>query len=165
MNKSAIYIVGAIALLGGGAYLFLKNKKAKDLAKLDEIGGATSGGSTSTGGSTSGGSTSTGGTSGGTSSGGITPQITEPVKIDKDLNLDAYNLQQLLQQLKDLEKELKDKPKYVSFTSNDTEGYKKHMEWYNRIGNPKIYEKRRQPILEKLAKLGYKYENGLLVKI
>ena len=39
------------------------------------------------------------------------------------------------------------------------------MEWYNRIGNPKIYEKRRQPILEKLAKLGYKYENGLLVKI
>ena len=119
MNKSAIYIVGAIALLGGGAYLFLKNKKAKDLAKLDEIGGATSGGSTSTGGSTSGASTS-----GGSTSGGITPQITEPVKIDKDLNLDAYNLQQLLQQLKDLEKELKDKPKYVSFTSNDTVGYK-----------------------------------------
>ena len=155
MNKSAIYIVGAIALLGGGAYLFLKNKKAKDLAKLDEIGGATSGGSTSTGGSTSGGSTS----------GGITPQITEPVKIDKDLNLDAYNLQQLLQQLKDLEKELKDKPKYVPFTSNDTAGYKKHMEWYNRIGNPKVYNQRKGVILEKLAKLGYKYENGLLVKI
>jgi LPXTG-motif cell wall-anchored protein len=37
MNKNLIYIVGATVLVGGGAYLFLKNKKAKDLAKLDEL--------------------------------------------------------------------------------------------------------------------------------
>ena len=52
MNKSVIYIVGATVLLGGGAFLFLKNKKKKDLLKLaeaeklaeiDKLGGATTG--------------------------------------------------------------------------------------------------------------------------
>jgi len=37
MNKNIIYIVGAVALLGGGAYLFLRNKRAKDLLKLKDI--------------------------------------------------------------------------------------------------------------------------------
>jgi hypothetical protein len=46
MNKTLIYIVGGTVLVGG-AYLFFKNKKAKDLAKLDEIGGATPSGTTS----------------------------------------------------------------------------------------------------------------------
>ena len=55
MNKSVIYIVGATVLVGG-AYLFLKNKKAKDLSKLDELGGTTTGGAT-TGGTTSSGTT------------------------------------------------------------------------------------------------------------
>ena len=34
MKNSILYIVGAIALLGGGAFLFLKNKKNKDKDKL-----------------------------------------------------------------------------------------------------------------------------------
>lgn len=34
MNKSVLYIVGAVALLGGGAFLFLRNKKTQDLKKL-----------------------------------------------------------------------------------------------------------------------------------
>ncbi len=174
MNKSAIYIVGAVALLGGGAYLFLKNKKEKDAKILAELGGATSGGSSSggsssggssSGGSSSGGSTSGGSSSGGSSSGGITPNLTEPVKIQPDLNLDTYNLQKLLQELKDLENDFKNQPKKVSGLSNDKAGYKLWLEWYTRIGNPKIYDKKRQPILEKLAKFGYKFDNGLLVKI
>jgi len=70
MNKTVIYIVGATVLVGG-AYLFLKNKKKQDLAKLDEIGGTTTGGATS-GGTTSGGTTTGGTTSGGTTSGGTT---------------------------------------------------------------------------------------------
>lgn len=37
MKNSILYIVGAIALLGGGAFLFLKNKKAKDLLKLKDL--------------------------------------------------------------------------------------------------------------------------------
>ena len=46
MKNSVIYIVGATVLVGG-AYLFLKNKKAKDLAELDTLGRTTSGGTTS----------------------------------------------------------------------------------------------------------------------
>lgn len=37
MKKSIIYIIGAVALLGGGAFLFLKNRKAKDDKKLAEL--------------------------------------------------------------------------------------------------------------------------------
>jgi len=37
MKNSVLYIVGALALLGGGAFLFLKNKKAKDTSKLKDI--------------------------------------------------------------------------------------------------------------------------------
>ena len=66
MNKSVIYIVGATVLVGGGAYLFLKNKKKKDLSaladieKLTEIGNLqpTTGG-TPSGGQTSGGTATT----------------------------------------------------------------------------------------------------------
>ena len=56
MKNTVIYILGATVLVGG-AYLFLKNKKAKDLAKLDEIGGTTPSGTTPSG-TTSGGTTS-----------------------------------------------------------------------------------------------------------
>jgi LPXTG-motif cell wall-anchored protein len=34
MKNSILYIVGAVALLGGGAFLFLKSKKNKDKEKL-----------------------------------------------------------------------------------------------------------------------------------
>ena len=41
MKNSVLYIVGAVALLGGGAFLFLRNKKLKDASKLAEIEKAT----------------------------------------------------------------------------------------------------------------------------
>ena len=157
MNNSVIYIVGATVLVGG-AYLFLKNKKEKDLSKLAELGGAT------TGGATSGGTKPSGATSGGT-----TPNLTEPVKIEADLNLDTYNLQQLLKQLKDLENEYKAEPD----RKKDSD---KWYKWYNKFGHQlykngkpsgttKKLEELKQPIFDKLAKLGYKFENGLLIKI
>jgi LPXTG-motif cell wall-anchored protein len=34
MKNSILYIVGAVVLLGGGAFLFLKSKKTKDKEKL-----------------------------------------------------------------------------------------------------------------------------------
>jgi|688.fasta_scaffold882841_2 LPXTG-motif cell wall-anchored protein len=37
MRNSILYIVGAVVLLGGGAFLFLKSKKTKDTAKLEEL--------------------------------------------------------------------------------------------------------------------------------
>jgi hypothetical protein len=153
MNKSVTYIVGATVLVGG-AYLFLKNKKAKDLAKLDEIGGITSGGTTS-GGTTSGGATSSGTTPSGTTPIVTTPSITEPVKIDKDLNLDAFNLQKVLKELEDFNNKIKTTKVKDSWTG----------EMKLRYTNQAEINKLRQPILEKLAKLGYKFDNGLLIKI
>jgi LPXTG-motif cell wall-anchored protein len=41
MKNSVLYIVGALALLGGGAFLFLKNKKSKDASKLADFEKAT----------------------------------------------------------------------------------------------------------------------------
>ena len=41
MKNSVTYIVGATVLIGG-AYLFLKNKKTKDLAELDILNATTS---------------------------------------------------------------------------------------------------------------------------
>jgi hypothetical protein len=43
MNKNIIYIVGALALLGGGAFLFLRNKRAKDGLKLADLQSSTTG--------------------------------------------------------------------------------------------------------------------------
>jgi LPXTG-motif cell wall-anchored protein len=37
MRNSILYIVGAVVLLGGGAFLFLKSKKTKDTAKLEGL--------------------------------------------------------------------------------------------------------------------------------
>jgi LPXTG-motif cell wall-anchored protein len=43
MKNSILYIIGAVALLGGGAFLFLKNKKTKDASKLLDLQNATVG--------------------------------------------------------------------------------------------------------------------------
>ena len=104
MNKSLLYIVGGTVLVGG-AYLFLKNKKAKDLSKLAEIGGTTPSWTTPSG------TTPTG-----TTPSGTTPSITEPVKIDKDLNLNAYNLQKVLEELKEFDNMVKTKTVKDSWT-------------------------------------------------
>jgi len=48
MKNSILYIVGAVALLGGGTFLFLKNKKAKDASKLLDLQTATTGAGTPT---------------------------------------------------------------------------------------------------------------------
>jgi hypothetical protein len=37
MGKSVLYIVGAVVLLGGGAFLFLKSKKQKDILALADL--------------------------------------------------------------------------------------------------------------------------------
>jgi len=86
MNKNVIYIVGATVLVGG-AYLFLKNKKAKDLSTLAELGGTTPSGTTPSG------ATTGGTTSGGTTLGGTTPPLstTSDGVTPSDANLNLAN--------------------------------------------------------------------------
>jgi hypothetical protein len=154
MKNSGIYIVGAVVLLGGGAYLFLKNKQSKDADKVselddkldDKLGGTTSSGTTPTG----------------TTSSGTTPNLTEPVKIINDSNLDAYNIQVILDGLKKLADEYKAQPKKENSSGATTSEW---YSWYFRVGKPSKYAERRGILLERLAKLGYKFENGLLIKI
>jgi len=142
MKNIITYILGATVLVGG-AYLFLKNKKAKDLAELDKLGGTTPSGTTPSGTTPS-----------GTTPTVTTPPITEPVKIDKDLNLDAFNLQKVLKELEEFEIYVKNATQKSSWDSSITPRY-----------NTKQKDDLRKPYLEKLAKLGYKFDNGLLIKI
>jgi hypothetical protein len=41
MKNKILYIVGAVALLGGGVFLFLKNKKSKEASILGDVQKAT----------------------------------------------------------------------------------------------------------------------------
>jgi len=92
MNKNVIYIVGATVLVGG-AFLFLKNKKKKDLLKLaeaDKLAGTTPSATTS----------------GGTTTGGTTAQNNEVfLPSDKDMKLIDATL--LVGKIKDLKAKLK----------------------------------------------------------
>jgi hypothetical protein len=145
MNKSVIYIVGAIVLVGG-AYLFLKNKKEKDLSKLAELGGTTSGGTTS-GGTTSGGATS---------GDGVSPS---------DANLNLANATILASQRKNI----KPCSSELSFSGGGLFGGSGgSVSTGVLIGtvSPQVTIKRLAELDKKLADLGYKVDaNCKLVKI
>ena len=147
MNKSLIYIVGGTVLVGG-AYLFLKNKKAKDLAKLDELGGTTSGGTTS---------------------GGTTPSLsnTSDGVAPSDANINLANATILVAEIKAIDKEYN--------TAFRGEKYVKHSGFITTQRTPEYnaytlmratYKQRREAKVSELAKLGYKVDaTGTLVKI
>jgi hypothetical protein len=144
MNKSLIYIVGATVLVGGGAYLFLKNKKEKDLLKLaeaeklteiDKLGGTTSGGTTS-GGTTSGGTTTT------------------------DANLNLANATILASQRPALVAQTKRLPSSLFGGNTST------MTMASQSASINLAKKKLEELDKKLATLGYKVDAiGQLVKI
>ena len=156
MNKSVIYIVGGTVLVGG-AYLFLKNKKAKDLAELNKLGGATTGGTT-TGGTTSGGTTTGGTTSGGsTTSDGVSPS---------DANINLANATILVNEIKAIDKEYNTPFRGEKYVRGSTNLFQTTPE-YKAYQRMKVtYKIRREPKVTELAKLGYKVDAiGQLVKI
>jgi hypothetical protein len=170
MNKNVIYIVGATVLLGGGAYLFLKNKKAKDLSKLAELGGATTGGAT-TGGATTGGTTTGGATTGGTKpplstvSDGVSPS---------DANLNLANATLLASKRKDLVAKTKPNLSLSSggnmfggglFGGGFIGGSQGQIGAMSQ-GSIQLAKKQLEELDKKLADLGYKVDAiGQLVKI
>jgi len=157
MKNSVIYILGATVLVGGG-YLFLKNKKEKDLSKLAELGGTTTGGTT-TGGTTSGGTTSGGTTpSLSTVSDGVTPS---------DANLNLANATILVGQRANLVAKTKQYCGTYVFRSFGSGIPLNVNDEYNRCEGEKSIAKKQLPELDKkLATLGYKVDAiGQLVKI
>jgi len=154
MNKNVIYIVGATVLVGG-AYLFLKNKKAKDLAELDKLGGTTPSGTTPSG----------------TTPSGTTPPLstTSDGVSPSDANINLTNANNLASELKAIVKEGNTPFKgektvrgcsMYSPTLCRTSEYKEYEQMQT------TYTRRRDAKVSELAKLGYKVDAiGNLVKI
>ena len=149
MKNSILYIVGALALLGGGAFLFLRSKKSKDKDKLAlaEMQNATVG--VASGGATSGGASS----SLSTTSDGVSPS---------DANINLANATILVGQRDILVGKTKE-PYTQSRSGNqrtDILAYAKYLSVI-RTANTQLVE-----LDKKLATLGYKVDAiGQLVKI
>ena len=157
MKNTVIYILGATVLVGG-AYLFLKNKKAKDLAKLDEIGGTPPSGTPPSG------TTSGGTTSGGTTSGdGVAPT---------DANLNLANATILATQRKTLVAQTKPNLSLSSLSGDMFSGgmfgntMAQAQASANQSASIQSAKIKLAELDKKLATLGYKVDAiGQLVKI
>ena len=159
-TKNVILVVGATVLVGGGAYLFLKNKKKKGISKLAELGGETSGETTS-GGTTSGGTTS-GGTRPplSTTTDGVTPS---------DANLNLANATVLVGKRADLVALTKPKLVIPSFSGGGFMGGINLAQAQANASQSATIQIAKVKLAEldaQLAKLGYKVDaTGTLVKI
>jgi LPXTG-motif cell wall-anchored protein len=140
MKNSILYIVGALALLGGGAFLFLKNKKNKDKEKLAlaELQTVTAGAET---------------------------KVQEEVKKVEDVK----NLVEATDLAKQIEAINKKIDSWTSQKNNPVQHYgfgqtafSKNAMYQQQINNE---NKKRVPLIEKLKDLGYTESYGLPVKI
>jgi hypothetical protein len=148
MKTTYIVLIGVVGVGAVGAYMYMKNKKAQEDLLSGSLPATPSG-------------TPTSGTPPLATTPLIpTPNLTEPVKIIGDANLDAFNLQQTLDQLKKLNDKLREKEPTKMFLGKITQDWK-NWDNFRKIGYKSGYKK----ITDKLAKLGYKYDNGLLIKI
>ena len=180
MNKNVIYIVGATVLVGG-AYLFLKNKKAKDLSTLAELSGTTPSGTT-LGGTTSNLSTTSDGVSPSDASINLSNAVAlvpkrmdlyrktrkafgdklfgaELVEIDKKLATLGYKVDNNTGLL-------------IKIGANSTDANVNLananliFQERRKLSNTKMWDSQRKNLDKKLADLGYKVDaTGTLVKI
>jgi LPXTG-motif cell wall-anchored protein len=151
MKNSIIYILGATVLVGGGAYLFLKNKKKQDtdkLAELDKLGGTTETGTTGTGTGTTGTGT---GTTGARETGNNTSQansLENQNKADDIANL-IFNL----------------KTRKIAIVNSLPKLNPTQIA--NTFTNPKVIALNKQilTLQEELKKLGYREEMGKAIQL
>jgi hypothetical protein len=147
MKTTNIVLIGVVGIGAVGAYMYMKNKKAQD----NVLSGSLPATPTSTTPST---------TPTETTPLIPTPNLTEPVKISSDANLDAFNLQTTLDQLKKLN------ARYNSKEPSKKLWGQRNKEWDSWNYFRKVtYKKQKETLVAKLSSLGYKYDNGLLVKI
>lgn len=153
MKNSVIYIVGATVLVGGGAFLFLKNKKKQDtdkLAELDKLGGTTETGTTGTGTGTTGTGT---GTTGARETGNNTSQansLENQNKADDIANL-IFNL----------------KTRKIAIISSLQKSLTNTIVMANTLSNPQVIAINKQilTLQEELKKLGYREEMGKAIQL
>lgn len=138
MKNSILYIVGAVALLGGGAFLFLKNKKTKDDSKLADLEKLT-----------------------------VVEQVKaqeEVKKVEDVKNLVEAN--ELAKQIDDINKKI-DALNNAKNLPTSSYGFGQSALTRNAIYQLQIDKenKNRVPLVEKLKDLGYSESYGLPVKI
>jgi|LakMenE01Jun11ns_1017448.scaffolds.fasta_scaffold9644099_2 LPXTG-motif cell wall-anchored protein len=143
MKNGILYIVGAVALLGGGAFLFLKNKKNKDKEKLAlaELQTVTAGAET---------------------------KVQEEVKKVEDVKnlVEATDLAKQIDKLnKSIDNVLSQKTN--SLASAQRSGFLANIPSTQRMYELQIVglKKKIVPLVEKLKDLGYTESYGLPVKI
>ena len=154
-SKNIIFGSLALAVVGGGAYFFLKNKRLKDASKLAEleklgqgvnIGVATAGSSTTP-----------------DKVLGSAPISTPSTQEETNKQIQAQGLANQIAILKSEWNTLQEKYERCSFDSKPNTGANKgSTENYKNCSNTQtmMLEKRKQITL-----LGYKEDNGLAVKI
>jgi hypothetical protein len=159
MKTTNVILIGVVGVGAVGAYMYMKNKQAQNALLSGSLPATTPSGTPPSGTAPSG--TAPSGTApSGTQPLIPTPNLTEPVKISGDANLDAFNLQQTLDELKNLDirgrQPLPQKFFFGQYNPKYDSAY--YFKKYT-------YPKQRAIIVEKLAKLGYKFDKGLLIKI
>jgi hypothetical protein len=154
MKTTNVILIGVVGIGAVGAYMYMKNKQAQNALLSGSLAATTPSGTAPTGTSPSGTAPS------GTQPLIPTPNLTEPVKIIDDANLDAFNLQQTLDELKNLDIRGR-QPLPQKFFWGQLNPKYDSANYFKKI----TYPKQRAIIVEKLAKLGYKFDKGLLIKI
>jgi hypothetical protein len=144
MKTTNVILLGVVGVGAVGAYMYMKNKKAQDNLLSGSLPATTPSGTPPLA----------------TTPLIPTPNLTEPVKISGDANLDAFNLQQTLDELKNLDIRGR-QPLPQKFFWGQLNPKYDSANYFKKI----TYPKQRAIIVEKLAKLGYKFDKGLLIKI
>jgi hypothetical protein len=153
-TTNVIILVGVLGVGGVGAYMYMKNKQAKEALLTGSLPATNQGGATTSGTTTSG--TTTSGTSSlSTTSDGVSPS---------DANLNLANATILVAERATLQTKIKAPlPKMLDSTSGS---YNVNPEYSKALTSKALAQKQLVALDANLAKLGYKVDaTGALVKV
>lgn len=154
MKTTNVILIGVVGVGAVGAYMYMKNKQAQNALLSGSLPATTPSANTPS-------ATAPSKT---TQSEAPAPLIPTPNLIEtptpiKDLNLDAYNLQETLDKIKALNARLAKEPNKYFFGQITKEW--KSWEYFRN----NLYKKQKDILTARLASLGYKFDKGLLIKI
>jgi hypothetical protein len=157
MNKIAV-VIGSVAILGIGAYFYLKPKaKAEDTIGLGTTGLGTTGSGTTGLGTTGSGTTGSGTTGSGTNSQPVGTNYTSPEQVAEDVKKTA-EATALAKQIDAINTKINNLKQRILNTEN--------VVFKQQIGIQIVNEnKKLVPLVEKLKDLGYTESYGIPVKI
>lgn len=159
MKNSVLYIVGALALLGGGAFLFLKNKKSKDASKLADFEKATL---TPQGQATT---PSTGAPSMGEFPAPQTQAPTPQVALQSAQEIEANGLATQIFGLKTQKSVLDSQKDSTPLSGTSVFGSNTNVQYLLLVSRISVLNKKITDLQSKIKALGYKEVDGKAVKL